>query len=59
MVGITGMCHHCLDYLLRMGLAKLLPGVVSNHDHPDLGLLSSWDYRSEPLFLAPELIFSN
>jgi hypothetical protein len=26
-----------------------LPGLVLNHDSPDLCLLSSWDYRREPL----------
>jgi hypothetical protein len=25
-----------------------LPGLASNHDPPDLSLLSSWDYRREP-----------
>jgi hypothetical protein len=25
-----------------------LPGLASNHDPPDLCLLSSWDYRHEP-----------
>jgi hypothetical protein len=27
-------------------------GLASNHDPPDLCLLSSWDYRREPLVLA-------
>jgi hypothetical protein len=25
-----------------------LPGLASNHDPPDLCLLSSWDFRQEP-----------
>jgi hypothetical protein len=31
-----------------------LPGLASNHNPPDLCLLSSWDYRREPL--APSFI---
>jgi hypothetical protein len=29
-----------------------LPGLASNRDLPDLCLLSSWDYRREPLGLS-------
>jgi hypothetical protein len=35
-----------------------LPGLASNHDPPDLCLLSSQDYRREPLVPGHVLIFS-
>jgi hypothetical protein len=34
-----------------------LPGLASNHDPPDFCLLSSWDYRCEPL--APGLALNS
>jgi hypothetical protein len=37
-----------LNRWLRWGLANVLPGLASNHDSPDLCLLSGWDYRLEP-----------
>jgi hypothetical protein len=33
----------------RQGLVNYLPGLALNHDPPDLCVLSSWDYRREPL----------
>jgi hypothetical protein len=32
-----------------LGFKNYLPGLASNHDPSDLCLLSSWDYRREPL----------
>jgi hypothetical protein len=34
-----------------------LPGLASNHSPPDLCLLSSWDYRGEPLVPGLEISF--
>jgi hypothetical protein len=36
-------------FLLKWGLTNFLPGLVSNLEPPDLCLLSSWCYISEPL----------
>jgi hypothetical protein len=46
-VGITGPCHHA--WLTDWDRAKSMPGLASNHNPPDLHLLSIWDYRYEPL----------
>jgi hypothetical protein len=42
---------------LRKSLINFLPGLDSNHDPPDLLLLTSWDYRHETLPLAFPLLF--
>jgi hypothetical protein len=43
---------------LRCGLLNFLPGLASNHSLPELYLLSSWNYRHEPLYLAYQFNFS-
>jgi hypothetical protein len=40
-------------YWLKWGLSDFLPGVAWNHEPPNLCLPSSWDYRNQPLCLAP------
>jgi hypothetical protein len=42
----------------EMGLTNFLPGLVLKHDPPNLHLLSSWDYRSEPLYTAQSALLS-
>jgi hypothetical protein len=50
--GMTGMCHHTQLLLVEM---NFLPGLASNHEPPDLCLLSSWEYRLESQWLALSL----
>jgi hypothetical protein len=42
-----------LAYSLRWGLTNVLPMLVTNPDLSSCCLLSSWDYRCEPLNPAP------
>jgi hypothetical protein len=46
--GMTGTSHHTQLFSLRWGFTNFLSLLVWNHDPPNLHLLSSWDYRSEP-----------
>jgi hypothetical protein len=39
----------CNELLLRQGLTNCLPTLALTHESPDLCLLSSYDYRHEPL----------
>jgi hypothetical protein len=39
----------------EIGSRELLPRLASNHDPPDLCLLSSWDYMCEPP--VPDSVF--
>jgi hypothetical protein len=39
------------SHWLRWGVVKFLSKLALNQDPPDLCLLSSWDYRLEPLCL--------
>jgi hypothetical protein len=50
--GMTGVYHHTKLYWLRWGLTNFLPKLASNLNLPNYCLLSSWDYRHEPLYLA-------
>jgi hypothetical protein len=58
--GITGTCYHAwlIDWA-QISLTYFLPRLASNHDPPDLYLLSSWDYRCEPKFFGSVIIFSS
>jgi hypothetical protein len=38
-------------------IENYLPELASNRDPPDFCLLSSWDYRHEPLVPSPTGIF--
>jgi hypothetical protein len=50
---MTGVHYHT-QLLVEMGvLITFLPRLSSNHDPPNLCLLSSWDYRWEPVGPAP------
>jgi hypothetical protein len=43
--------------LLRWGLAKFFPGLVSSNDPPNLHLLNNWDCEYESLFPALHIHF--
>jgi hypothetical protein len=45
---VTVICHHAQ----LIGSDNFLPGLALNFDHPELCLLSSWDYRHKTLYLA-------
>jgi hypothetical protein len=50
------LCQPCFAFcIFQIGVANYLPGLVLNHNPPDLCLLSSWDYRCEPQ--VPDPIF--
>jgi hypothetical protein len=42
----------------RWGLINSLPGLASNPNPPHFSVLSSWDYRREPLALGSYCFFS-
>jgi hypothetical protein len=46
MTGVLGAPYPA--YLLGWGLGDFLSGLALSCDPPNLHLLSSWDYRSEP-----------
>jgi hypothetical protein len=45
--------------IFEIGSLNYLPGLASNCDPPDLCLLSSWDYRHEPLAPSSSSLFLN
>jgi hypothetical protein len=44
--------HVCVGFFWDRISRSICPGLTSNFDPPDLCLLSSWDYRREPLALS-------
>jgi hypothetical protein len=54
--GITDT-HHCAQPLCEVVSWKLLPWLASNFKPLDHCLLSSWDYRLEPLYLVSDESF--
>jgi hypothetical protein len=50
--GIIDMNHHTRLIYWDLHLANILPRLALNDDSPNACLLSSWDYRCDPTWLA-------
>jgi hypothetical protein len=51
---IAGMtdAYHCTQSLVKLGFHELFAQAATNHNLPDLSLLSSWDHKHESLYPA-------
>jgi hypothetical protein len=53
---MVDVCHHTQFYLLRWSLANFLPRIALKLNSPNFCFLVNWDYRCEPLHLAPSIL---
>jgi hypothetical protein len=56
---MTGVSHHAQPFVEIGGLMSFLLWLASSHDPPDLCLLSSQDYRLEPVNPVDKHIFNH